>query len=109
MFGQATHLGPLKLRKQLLVAESELNRSRLSEDWQAMTHGVRDVTRQAKMIAAWASSAALLVAGVTALRRHPPTAGATKSSWLTKILSLARVASTIWLAFHARGEKEEHK
>ena len=72
-----------------------------------MAHGVRDLAHQARTIAAWASSAALLVAGFTALRRSPPAPGAAKLSWFQKILSGARVASMVWSAFRARGQKEE--
>jgi hypothetical protein len=107
MFGKETQLGPLESRKQLLIAESELNRAQLSQEWQAMAHGVRDLARRAKTIAVWASSAALLVAGVTALRRGSPAPGPAKSSWLQKILNGARAASTIWFAFRPRREKEE--
>jgi len=97
------------LRKQLLIAESELNRARLSQEWQTMRHDARDLAHRAKTIAAWASSAALLVAGVTALRRGPSAPRTAKSSWFHKILNAARLASAIWLAFRPRGEKEEHK
>src|ERR1035437_6502468 len=73
MPGKTSHLNPLESRKQMLVAESELNRAVLEDEWQAMAHGVRDFAHRAKNIAAWASSAALVVAGVTALwRRAPP-------------------------------------
>jgi hypothetical protein len=108
MSGKTSHASPLEWRKQLLIAESELNRAQLAEEWQTMRHGVRDLAHRAKTIAAWASSAALLVAGVTALRRGPPAPGTAKSSWFQKLLNGARVASTIWLAFRARHEKE-HK
>jgi hypothetical protein len=108
MFGEEPHVSPLASRKQLLIAESELNRAQLSEEWHTMTHGVRDLATRAKAIAAWASSAALLVAGVIALRRGPPKPGAAKSSWIQQILNGARVASTIWFAFRGRGEKDEH-
>jgi hypothetical protein len=109
MFGKKSHVSPLKSRKQLLIAESELNRAQLSEEWQKIAHGVRDLAHRAKTIAAWVSSAALLVAGATALRRGPPPAGTAKSSWFQKILNGARVASTIWFAFRPRGEKEGYK
>lgn len=109
MFGKKSHVSPLGLRKQLLIAESELNRAQLSEEWQTMGRGVCDLAHQAKIMAAWASSAALLVAGVTVWRRDLPAPGAAKSSWFQKILNAARVASTIWLAFRAHREKEEHK
>ena len=109
MFGRKSYVSPLESRKQLLIAESELNRAQLSEEWQTITHGVRDLAHRAKTIAAWASSAALLVAGVTALRRGPSAPGAAKSSWLQKLLSGARMASMFWCALRSRGEKEEPK
>ena len=107
MPGKTSHLSPLESRKQLLVAESELNRAGLTDEWQAMAHGVREFAHRAKNIAAWASSAALVVAGVTALRRRPPAPGTTKSSWLQKILNGARLASTLWFSFRARGKNQK--
>ena len=106
MFGKQSHVSPLESRKQRLIAESELNRAQLSEEWQTMAHGVRDLADRVKTISAWASAAALLVAGVTALRRGSPAPGTAKSSWFQKLLNGARVASTIWFAFRARGEEE---
>jgi len=107
MPGKTSDLSPLESQKQLLVAESELNRAGLAEEWQAMAHGVRDFAHRAKNIAAWASSAVLVVAGVTALRRAPPRSGAAKTSLFQRILDGARVASTLWFMFRARGEKHE--
>ena len=109
MFGTETHLSPLESRKQLLIAESELNRAQLSREWQGMAQGVHDLAHRGKTIAGWASSAALLVAGVTALRHRPPAPAAAKTSWFRKILNGARLASAIWFAFRARGEKEGDK
>lgn len=107
MFGKESHASPLESRKQLLIAESELNRAQLREEWQTMALGAHDLANRAKTVVAWASSAALLVAGVTALRRCPSAPGTGKSSWLQKILNGARVASTLWLAFRALGGKED--
>ncbi|MBI5386950.1 MAG: hypothetical protein HZA90_19940 [Verrucomicrobia bacterium] len=107
MFGRQSHVSPLQLRKQLLIAESELNRAQLSQEWQAMAHGVRDLAHRAKTIGAWASAAVLLVAGFTASRRGPSVPGAAKSSWFQKILHGVRVASTVWFALRARGRKDE--
>ena len=109
MFGKKSHVSPLGSRKQLLIAESELNRAQLSEEWQTMGHGVRDLAHRAKTIAALASSATLLVAGVTALWRGSRAPGTAKSSWFQKVLNGARVASTIWFAFAARGAKGEQE
>lgn len=108
MFGKDSQLSPLKSRKQRLLAESESNRIQLSEEWETMAHEARDVARRVKTISAWASSAALLVAGITALRRGPPVPGAAKSSWFQKLLNGVRLASTLWFAVRARGAKEEH-
>ena len=107
MFGKYSHVSSLKSRKQLLIAESELNRAQLSAEWQTMSHGVRDLAHRVKIMGAWASAAALLVAGLTARRSGRPAPGAAKLSWFQKILNGARVALTIWLALRARGQKAE--
>jgi len=109
MLRNTPHISPVASRKQLLIAESELNRAQLSEEWRLMADGVRTVGHRARSITGWASSAVMLVAGVAALRRGPPVPGSAKSSWFHKILNVARVASTIWVAFRARGGKQEHK
>lgn len=107
MFGKASHVSPLASRKQLLIAESELNRAQLSEEWQTMAQGVRDLAHRTKTIGAWAS--ALLLAGVKALRRDPLVPGTAKSFWFHKIVNGARLASTIWCAYRACGEKDERQ
>jgi hypothetical protein len=109
MFGKTIHLTHLELRKRLLVAESELNRAQLAEEWHAMTDEVHEVARWAGSVVAWASSAALLVAGIKALRRSRSGPSSEKSSWFTMILRAARVVSTLWLALRATGRKEEGK
>jgi hypothetical protein len=109
MFGKTSHVSPLESRKRLLTAESELNRALLSEEWQELTRGVRHLACRAKTIAVWASSTAVLVAGLRALRRGPPAPGAARSSWFQKILRVASEAWAIWLAFRPRSEEEEHK
>ena len=109
MFGKESHVSPLEVRKQLLIAESELNRAQLSEEWQTMAHGVRDLAHWAKTIAAWAPSAALLVAGLAAFRRRKPAPAPKNSSWFQRILNGVRLASTIWFAFRAHGHQEERQ
>ena len=53
MPGKTSDLSPLESRKQLLVAQSELNRAGLAEEWQGMAHGLRDFSQRAKNIASW--------------------------------------------------------
>ena len=101
MSGGASRLSPLESRKQRLIAESELNRAELSEEWRTMTHTAGSLARRAKSVARWSSAAALLVAGIAGLRRGPRTVGM-KSSRFAGILKGVRLASAIWLAFRAR-------
>ena len=107
MSGRTTHLSPQKSRKLLLIAESELNREQLSEEWQSLAHGARGFAHRTKTIVAWASSAALVVAAVTALRHALPRSTDAKSSWFQKIIKGARAASTVWLAFRPHRRKSD--
>src|SRR6185369_3784128 len=102
MPGKTSLVSPLESRKRLLIAESELSRVQLSEEGQMMAHEARALGHQAKTVAAWASSAALLVTGFTALRRGLPRSGTAKSPWLLRILKGARAASALWLALRPR-------
>ena len=102
MFGETSHVSPLQSRKQLLIAESELNRAQLSEEWQTMAYRARDLAHRAKAITAWAPSAALLVAGLAAFRQSKVMAAEEKPSWFQRGLRGAQLAYSIWLAFHKR-------
>jgi hypothetical protein len=104
MSGETPYLNPLKSRKRLLIAESELNRAQLSEEWRTMAHGVGSLAHRAKTIGAWTSAAAFLVVGVSGLRRGPRAVGV-KSGRFPRLLNGVRLASAIWLAFRARGER----
>lgn len=96
-------MNPLQLQKELLVAESELNRAQLMEEWQAMTGVVRTFRERLKSGSELASAAALLVAGVVAFRRERAAAKDAKSSWLEMLLKGAKVASSVWMAFCKSG------
>lgn len=109
MFGKAPQVSSLELRKQLLIAESELNRAQLAAEWQGMAHGVSGLAQRAKTVLAWASSALLVVAGVTALRSSLPQGTTAKVSWLERALEGARVVSNLWFALRGPGEKKEHE
>jgi hypothetical protein len=93
----------LELRKQLLLTESELNRTQLAGDLAAMTAGVRTLTGRAKSFSSIASSAAALVAGLAAWQRAKPAGAAVKPSWLQTIFKGAGLLSTFWLAFRPQG------
>ena len=102
MFGKNPRLNLLESRKQLLIAESELNRAQLAGDMAALTAGVRTLTDRAKSFDSIASSAAVLVAGLAAFRRGKPMGADAKPSWLRTILKGAGLISTFWLAFRSQ-------
>jgi hypothetical protein len=109
MFGKEPHVNALESRRQLLVAESELNRVQLLKEWQTMAEGVRGLADRAKTIGSFASAAAVLVAGLAAFRRSQPVSAAEKPSWVETVLRGARLACSVWLAFRARGREQKDK
>jgi len=99
MFGKNSRINPLESRKKLLIAESEINRAQLLEEWKSMTEGVRIFGTRMKYVA---SVAALLVAGLAAFRRGKPADAETKPSWFKTAVKGAKLIGSIWLAFRAR-------
>lgn len=109
MFGNNHRVNPLESRKQLLIAESELNRAQLVQEWVAMGAGVRTLTDRAKSFASIGSAVAVLVAGLAAFRRGKSVeTGAKPSRWQT-LLKGAGMLSKLWLAFRANGHDQENK
>jgi hypothetical protein len=102
MFGNSAPVNPLALRKRLLIAESEINRVGIQEEWQSMTAGVRSLAGRVNSVGSLASAAALLVAGVSAFRRGKFVSTDVKPSWFQSALKGAELAGTLWLAFRAR-------
>lgn len=100
-------MNPLASRKQLLIAESELNRAQLAGDLTTMKTGVRAITDRAKSYGALASSIASLVTGLVSAKRNPPARAGAKPSWLPTILKAAGLASTLWSAFRPPGRPSE--
>ena len=103
MFGKNPRLNPLESRKQLLLAESELNRAQLVVDMAALSADICALTDRAKSLGSLASSAAMLVAGLAAFRRSKPADDDAKPSWFKRILKGAGLVSSVWLAFRSRG------
>ena len=92
-------MNPLQSRKQLLLAESELNRAQLAGDMAALTADVRALTGRAKTFGLIASSATALLVGLAAFRRKKSAPAGGKPSWLSTILEGAGLVSSLWLAF----------
>jgi hypothetical protein len=102
MFGKEPQLSPIESRRQLLVAESEINRAQLSEEYQAMTGSIHNLVDRAKSVGLLASAATAVMAGVSAFGSGKPEATNTKHSWLHTGFKVAKVVGSIWLAYRAR-------
>ena len=107
MSGKYLHMNSLESRKQLLIAESELNRAQLVQDWQTMASEVHSLTNQARTLSSMASAAASLVAGLASCRRKTSTPGADKPSWWQTLLKGAGLVGSFWSEFRSRGHKPE--
>jgi len=102
-------MNPLETRKQLLIAESELNRAQLVQEWQMVADDAHALARKASIIASWVSIAASLVAGLAFLRRKKSAHTAEKPSRLQTILKGAGLVSTIWRLFRSQGRGQKDK
>ena len=108
MFGKNPQLSPLQLRKQLLLAESELSRAQLEQDCLAIQVEVRIYTRHLRTVGGVAAITTALVALFAAWRRPAAAAAAPaakKTSWLQTLLAGAGLLSTFWTAGSPRESK----
>jgi len=108
MSGKQTILSPLELRKQLLIAESEINRTRLRQDWQVLAGELTLAAERARSLNTMTSSLVPLIAAglatFTRSRTKTPSAGI---SWLQKATTGVRLVSSLWQLF--RPHHSEHK
>ena len=90
-------------RKHILIAESELSRSRLIEDCALIFADIQKIGVRAERFKSFASSAALLVTGIAAFQRgvRKPKEETGKSSWAGTALKGAGLVSSVWLALQA--------
>ena len=97
-------MNPLALRKQLLIAESDLNRTQLAREWQTMAEEVHALTRQARTVSFITSASVSLVAGLASLRCKKTAAADAKPSWFQTILKGAQLAGSLWSEFRPRSK-----
>jgi hypothetical protein len=100
---------PLESRKQLLIAESELNRAQFVQEWRMVKGEVHALAEQARTVRSIASAVATLVAGLSSCRRQAATPAAEKPSWLQTLLKGAGVMGTFWQTFRAPGCEQTDK
>jgi hypothetical protein len=107
MSGKQTRLSQLQLRKQLLIAESDLNRALLLQEYQTLAGGLRGLTDRARAFSTIGSSIIPFAAGLVRFVRRKAPPPASNSSWFPKVLSGARLAFAIWRIFRSRGSAPE--
>ena len=103
MFGRKPELTALEVRKRLLIAESELNRAGLREDWTALQAETQRLVEKGRSVFSMVSTVAVAAASFSALRRIWCGGQNGKTSWLSKLLEAARVGASLWVASHSRG------
>jgi hypothetical protein len=107
MSGKIPRLTPLESRKQLLLAESELNRSQLLGEMAALAADVHALKERAQSLGSIASAIAVLVIGIRAFRRGKPAAPDVKPSWFQTILKSTGLISTLWAAVRTRSSAQK--
>jgi len=93
---------PLELQKQLLIAESEINRAQLLQECQTMADEVRFFANQAGTISSIVVAVVSLGAGLAAFGRARSAPVDNKPSWWQAILKAAQLAGAIWSQLRAR-------
>jgi hypothetical protein len=102
MFGKNPQMSELEVRKQLLVAESELNRAQLAQEWQIMAAGVHSLTDRVKSISSVALAGSLLIGGLMYFWRIKSAPVERKPSWWQILLKGGRLAASLWSQFGPR-------
>lgn len=107
MAGKKPRLSPLESRKLLLIAESDLNRAQLFEEWQALKDQLVRVAARASSFHPLASLVEPLMAGLKVFQNDARETDAPRTSWFKKIVVGARLASSIWKVLRPRRSKED--
>jgi hypothetical protein len=107
MFGKSPRLNPLESRKQLLIAESELNRARMIADMAALKSDANALIDRVKSFNFIASSVAGLVSGLAAFRAEKSANGDGKSHWLRRVIKGAGLVSSLWRAFRPKRREQQ--
>jgi hypothetical protein len=102
-------ISPLEMRKDLLIAESELNRAQLRETWDAATEWQGSLSAGARVAGSIASAAALVASGVRAFRNQRGSQNGAEVSWLQPLIKGAGLIATLCGAFRSRGSEERKK
>ena len=102
MSGAKSQLMPLQVRKQLLLAESEVNRVSLLHEWQSLRNETQALAQQAQSVCATVSSVASMgIAGFKAFRDLQAKRRNGKTSWLSTLINGARLGASLWTSLRS--------
>lgn len=100
MFGKKSYLKTLETRKQEILAQSEVNRIELLNEWEIVKADLERVKKNVRAAGSIASSA-VVVAAVASLfrRKHEPatTENHTRAPWITAALKGAQAGASLFL------------
>ena len=102
-------VSPLILRKDLLIAESELNRAQFMEKWEAATEWRHALNDGARTFGSLASTAVLVMSGIQAFRRKLKPQDSEKRSWLQPVIKGVGLIASLCEAFRSRGAEPQGK
>ena len=103
MSGMKSGLTPLLVRKQLLLAESEVNRVQLQHEWQCLEKETRALACHAQSVcSAVTSVAAMGIAGCNAFREFRAARCQGKTSWLATLINGVRLGTALWTSFRSQ-------
>jgi hypothetical protein len=102
MDGTQPRLSSLEVRKQLLIVESEVNRTRLEQTWLCLRRETDELTRQARATCSTlVSTASVGIAGFKAFRKLRATQRSANGSWLANLAEGMRLGSALWTTFRS--------
>ena len=99
MFGKNPPVNPHTLLKQLLIAESEINRVQLTQQWRRVVDETRCLAHQAWKVATLGQAAASLISVLDTFRNKKDTPDTTQFPWWNTFLKGIGWVSTFWSEF----------
>ncbi len=104
MSGTKSRLTPIEVRKQLLLAESDVNRVQLLHEWQSLERGARELARHTQSIcSAVTSIVSMGIAGFNAFRDlHATRRRHGKTAWFSTLINGVRLGTSLWTSFRSQ-------
>jgi hypothetical protein len=94
----------LESHKQILVAESEMNRALLGRDCRAVAAEIKALSQDAKRLGTVALSAGMLMTVLSLFHRQQPANAPPRRSWFGNVLRGLREATSVWMAFRKKSQ-----